>query len=110
MTLTISDATMTSDQTVHIARQAPCSQHLWEVSWLPGHALDRNSAITAMTLADLTSEHGLDEQHQLWPFIQSWAAEPGLTGADAINRASQPGTPRQRHDRESERPDPEAGQ
>ena len=36
MTLTITDATMTSDQTAHTARLAPGSQHLWEVSWLPG--------------------------------------------------------------------------
>jgi hypothetical protein len=59
MTLTINDTIMTSDQTAHTARLAPGSQHLWEVSWLPGRAVDRNSAITAMTLADLTSEHGL---------------------------------------------------
>ena len=109
MTLTISDTTITSDQTAHTARLAP-GQHLWEVSWLPSRALDRNSAITAMTLADLTSEHGLDEQHHLWPFIQGWAAELGLTGSDAITRAAQPGSPCQQHDRESERPDPEAGQ
>ena len=32
----------------------PGRAHLWEVSWLPGHRLDRNSAITAMVLADLT--------------------------------------------------------
>ena len=110
MTLTINDATMTSDQTAHTARQAPGSQLLWEVSWLPGRALDRNSAITAMTLADLTGEHSLNEQHHLWPFIQGWAAELGLTGSDAITRAARPVSPRQRHDRESERPDPEAGQ
>ena len=110
MTVTITDATMASDQTAHAARLARGSQHLWEVSWLPGRALDRNSAITAMTLADSAGEHDLNEQHHLWPFIQGWAAELGLTGADAINRASQPAGPRQRHDRESERPDPEAGQ
>ena len=110
MTLTINDAAMTSDQTPHTARQAPGSQHLWEVSWLPGRALDRNSAITAMTLADIASEHGLDERHQLWPFIQGWAAELSLTGTDAINRATQPASLRQQHDREGERPDPEAGQ
>jgi len=110
MTLTIYDAAMTSDQTAHTARLAPGSQHLWEVSWLPGRALDRNSAITAMTLADLTSEHGLNEQHHMWPFIESWAAELGLTGSDAINQASQPGSLRQQRDRENERPDPEAGQ
>ena len=110
MTLTITDATMTSDQTAHTARLTPGHQHLWEVSWLPGQALDRNSAITAMTLADHASEPDLNEQHHLWPFIQGWAAELGLTGSDAINRASKPASPRQQHDRDSERPDPEAGQ
>ena len=51
MTLTIDDTTMTSDQTAHTARQAP-SRNGWEVSWLPGQVLDRNTAITAMILAD----------------------------------------------------------
>ena len=56
MTLTINDTTMTSDQTAHTARQAPGRQHRWEVSWLPGRTLDRNSAITAMVLADHAGE------------------------------------------------------
>jgi hypothetical protein len=111
MTLTITGATMTSDQTAHTARLTPGGQHLWETSWLPGRALDRNSAITAMTLADHASERELNEQHHLWPFIESWAAELGLTGSDAVNRASRPGGRRAgRHDRERERPEPEAGQ
>ena len=110
MTLTINDTTMTSDQTGHTAWQAPGSQHLWEVSWLPGRALDRNSAITAMTLADVTGGHDLDEQHHMWPFIEGWAAELGLTGSDAINQASRSAGLRQQHDRERERQDPEAGQ
>ena len=110
MTLTINDTTMTSDQTAHTARRAVGSQHLWEVSWLPGRILDRNSAITAMVLADQVGEPDLNERHRLWPFIQSWAAELGLTGPDAINQAGQPGAPGQQHDRERERPDPEAGQ
>jgi hypothetical protein len=110
MTLTITDAAMTSDQTAHTARLALGHQHLWEASWLPGRALDRNSAITAMTLADVGSEADLDEQHHLRPFIQGWAAELGLTGSDAINRASRSASLRQQHDRERERTDPEAGQ
>ena len=109
MTLTISDTTMTSDQTGHTARHAP-DRNGWEVSWLPGQTLDRNSAVTAMVLAETTAEPGLHQGHRLWPFVQGWAAELGLTGSDAISRASQPGTPRCQHDRESERPDPEAGQ
>ena len=110
MTLTIYDSTMTSDQTAHTARLAPGSQHLWEVSWLPGRALDRNSAITAMVLADQVGEHDLSKRHRLWPFIESWAAELGLTGSDAVDRVARPGALGQQHDRENERPDPEAGQ
>ena len=110
MTLTINDTTMTSDQTRHTARQAPGGQHRWEVSWLPGRVLDRNSAITAMVLADLTGERDLNERHRLWPVVESWAAELGLTGSDAADRVSRPGAPGQQHDREGERPDLEAGQ
>ena len=58
MTVTINVATMTSGQTAHTARLAPGSQHLREVSWLPGRALDRNSTITAMILADHAGERG----------------------------------------------------
>ena len=90
MTLTINDTTMTSDQTAHIASLASGSPHLWEVSWLPGRALDRNSAITAMVLADHAAGRDLNEGHRLWPFIENWAAELGLSAPDAITRASQP--------------------
>jgi hypothetical protein len=109
MTLTISDATMTSDQTAHSARQAPGRQHLSEVSWLPGRVLDRNSAVTAMVLADQAGVHDLNERHRLWPHIDGWAAELGLTGSDAVNRVSQPSAVGQQHDRESEPSDLEAG-
>jgi hypothetical protein len=110
MTLTIGDTTMTSDQTAHTARQAPGSKHLWQVSWLPGRTVDRNSAITAMVLADQAGVPDLNQRHRLWPHIEGWAAELGLTGSDAVNRVSQPAAPGQQHDREREPPDPEAGQ
>jgi hypothetical protein len=110
MTLTINDTTMTSDQTAHTGRQAPSSEHLWEVSWLPGRVLDPNSAITAMVLADHAGERDLNERDRLWPFTDSWAARLGLTGSDAAGRVSRPGAAGQRHGREGERPDPEAGQ
>jgi hypothetical protein len=89
VTLTINDRSMTSDQSAHTARRSP-GRNGWEVSWLPGQTLDRNSAITAMTLADTTAEPGLAEGHPLWPHIQSWAAELGLTAPDAIAKTSQP--------------------
>jgi hypothetical protein len=108
MTLAIHDTAMTSDQTAHVARLASGSQHLWEVSWLPGRALDRNRAITAMILADHTGERDLDERHRLWPFIQNWAAELDLTGADAVARASQPPSAAARQPGPPRQPDREA--
>jgi hypothetical protein len=90
VTLTITDTTMTSDHTVHTARPAHGGQPGWEVSWLPGQIVDRNSAITAMTLAEIASKNDFHEGHRLWRHIQGWAAELGLTGPDAVARVGQP--------------------
>lgn len=95
MALTINDATMTSDQSPHTARQAPGHQHGWEVSWLPGRILDRNTAIIAMILADIAGTGDIRPGHRLWPVVESWSAEVGLTGPDAITQASQPPPARQ---------------
>jgi hypothetical protein len=105
MTLTITGTTMTSDHTAHTARQAS-GRNGWEASWLPGQALDRNTAITAMTLAEVAAKDDLHEGHRLWPHIQGWAAELGLTGPDAIARATQPPGPG--HDHAAGHPDREA--
>ena len=102
MTLTITGTTMTSD---HPARQAP-GRNCREVSWLPGQALDRNTAITAMTLADVAAKNDLHQGHRLWPHIHGWAAELSLTGPDAIARATQP--PGHDHDHAAGQPDREA--
>jgi len=81
---------MTSDRTAHTARSAPGRPYQWEVSWLPGQTLDRNTAITAMVLADTTADYDLHEGHRLWPHIQGWAEELGPTAPDAITRISRP--------------------
>ena len=94
MTLTINDSSMTSDRTAHTARHAP-DRNGWEVSWLPGQTLDRNTAITAMILADTTAEPDLHEGHRLWPHIQSWAAR---TRPDRTRR-DRPGRPAARRHR-----------
>ena len=110
MTLTINNTTMTSDQTAHTARRAHGRQPGWEVSWLPGQLLDRNTAITAMTLADTAAKADLHEGHRLWPHIQSWAAELSLTAPDAITRAAQPPRDIDRHQEpaSAQQPDREA--
>jgi hypothetical protein len=98
MGLTIKDTSMTSDHTGHTARQAPGRPYEWEVSWLPGQILDRNSAITAMVLADTVAQSDLREGHRLWPHIQGWAEELGLTGTDAVAQISQPPRDRTLHE------------
>src|SRR5690242_18273503 len=105
MSLTINDDTMTSDQSPHTARQAPGHRHGREVSWLPGQILDRDTAITAMILADIAATGDIHPDHRLWPAVQSWSADVGLTGPDAITRASQPPLDA----RQPEPPDRQAG-
>ena len=64
---------------------------------------------TAMTLADTTAEQDVHESHRLWPHIQSWAEEVGLTAPDAIARISQPpGDPNHRPEQATRQPDREA--
>jgi hypothetical protein len=109
MTLTIKDTTITSDQTAHTASQVSGQQSGWEVSWLPGRPLDRNTAITAMVLADLSAGSDLRKGHRLWPNIQGWAAELGLTGSQAVAAISEPPADIDRHqDPVGTQPDREA--
>jgi len=99
---------MTSEQTAHTAQQLP-DRNGWEVSWLPSQTLDRNTAITAMTLADLTAGQDLGEGHRLWPHIQGWAEELGMTASEAIAYLSQPpGDISRQQEQASWQPDREA--
>jgi hypothetical protein len=90
MGLTILDDGMSSDRTAHTARRVPGEAHGWEVSWLPGRVLDRNSAITAMVLADVTADGDVTAGHRLWIHVEGWAAELGLTAPDVLTQISSP--------------------
>jgi hypothetical protein len=93
VTLTITDKIMRSDQTAHTARLCHFEAgDGWQVSWLSQRLLDRNAAITAMTLADLVSEGegmGLHDDPR-WPVVDALAEELGLSGPDAVVRISEP--------------------
>jgi hypothetical protein len=106
MALTIGDATITSDRTAHTARTETGEEHRWEVSWLPGRHLDRNSAITAMTLADLIAHGDVHAGHRLWPHVEGWAAELGLKAPDILAEIARP-PGRQDADRNALTADPE---
>jgi hypothetical protein len=90
MALTILDDTMSSDRSAHTARAVPGTRHMWEVSWLPGRHLDRNSAITAMMLADTLGPGDVHAGHRLWPFVEGWGAELGFTGSGVLAQAGDP--------------------
>ena len=110
MALTIDDTIMTSDQSTHTARQVPGHRHGWEVSWLPGRTVARDTAITAITamiLTDIAATGDIHPEHRLWSAVQSWSTELGLTGPDAIAQASQPPPDATR---QPEPPSPRAGQ
>jgi hypothetical protein len=109
MALTILDDTMSSDRSAHTARVVPGSRHRWEVSWLPGRYLDRNSAITAMMLADTLGPGDVRAGHRLWPHVEGWAAELGLTAHDVIAQATAP-LGRDSADRNAMPADPEAAE
>jgi hypothetical protein len=97
MALIITGTAITSDHSVHTARQAPGRPLGWEVSWLPGQILDRDTATTAMILADVAGKGDLRPGDRLWPVVEHWAAELDLTGSDAITQAAQPPRDTGRH-------------
>jgi hypothetical protein len=82
---------MSSPATPHTARP---SGDGWEVSWLPGQTLTRNEAITAMVIANVVGDRGVGlAEDPIWPHLDGWAGELGLSGADAVVRVSEPPTP-----------------
>jgi hypothetical protein len=84
----ITDTFMTSPATPHTARAAGDG---WEVSWLPGRRLTRNEAITAMVIANVVGDRGVGlAGDPIWPHLDGWAGELGLSGADAVARVSEP--------------------
>lgn len=64
----------------------------WLVSWLPRRVLTRDQAMTAMTIAETVSRYDwsspFDPAADIWLFIDGWAAELGITAANAVAEAS----------------------
>ena len=81
--LTIEGESMTSNATPHTAQRTNAG---WVVTWLPDRALDRNQAITAMTIAQVVARPKAYEPH-VAGLIESFASELGLTGPEAAELA-----------------------
>jgi hypothetical protein len=90
MPLTITDDSMSGDNTLHTARRIPGNPYIWEVSWLPGRRLTRSMAITAMVLADMAASSDPQPGDRLWPHIVTWATAVDLDAPEALARVSQP--------------------
>jgi hypothetical protein len=110
MGLTITGDHISGDHTGHTARLVLVTEDDgWIVSWLPGRLLDRNRAITAMVLADIAGAGIPQAGNRLWPHIEGWAAELGLTAPDALTQVSAPSGHLSAGKDDAELPDPEAG-
>ena len=81
MQLTITDSYMRGTGTRHSAKLTADG---WEVTWLPGRALTRNQAITAMTIADIVATCDMMSDSPMWPFIDSWAEELDMSSLQAV--------------------------
>lgn len=78
------DELMTSDVTPHRACRLLSGLHArqWTVSWLDGRLVDRNQAITALTIAEAVADPTPFEHVDA--LISSLASELGLTGPEAV--------------------------
>ena len=93
MGIKIDNNSMRSDETAHTATHAQgggIARDVWRVSWLPGHLLTRNEAITAMTLAEAIDGTAVTTEDKIWPHITGWAAELGMGPEAAILGIRQP--------------------
>lgn len=81
MTLKMTDPSMiTATGTKHIALRT--AEDMWAVTWLPGQEMNRNAAISAMTVAELA---GLPLPNPAVEMtIDALAAEVGICCSDAI--------------------------
>jgi hypothetical protein len=92
MALRITKTEMTSDVTRQAARWSPDAAAdgagAWLVTWVPARLLTQNQAVTAMTIAEVVAEDAAETEFADWRLhVDGWAAELGLTGPWAIQRA-----------------------
>jgi hypothetical protein len=92
MGIKITDDSMSSDLSPHSAGLWPMpeageSPTMWRVSWLPERPVGRNEATSAIVLAEtVAATPDLGPDHRMWGFIDSWAAELGLSAEEAVAR------------------------
>jgi hypothetical protein len=91
MSIRITDDQMICEETGHTAHRGDAG---WRVSWLPGRTLDRNQAITAMTLGEAAGR-GAQPGDRIWPFAEAWA--PSWACPAPPRRSAWPAATKPRH-------------
>lgn len=86
MTLSITDSLIESDLTQHKAENWGVG---WYVTWLDGPPMDRNTAITAMSLAEIANCWNTTEN---FPLAAAWAEELGMAAGEAVQMILDPRT------------------
>ena len=95
-TLTITGKLIRSADTRHTAELVHLEAgDAWRVSWLPRRLMDKDAAAAAMSIAAAVGRIPADcdpevYDDQFWTRVDAWAAELGITGHDAVVRASEP--------------------
>ncbi|GAB3156146.1 hypothetical protein GCM10027258_62140 [Amycolatopsis stemonae] len=85
----IAERAMTSDVTPHTARRIavrPGQREYWRSSWCPHLALDRNQAITAMTVAELLTPPAVGHPG----LLKALTDELGVTVEEAVAAVDAP--------------------
>lgn len=82
MSLLPTSTVISSTATRHLA-WANAAETAWFVTWLGVRLVNRDQAVTAVTLAELVDGGVHKPQHKDWPLLCGLAAELGLTGDQA---------------------------
>jgi hypothetical protein len=82
----ITETRMWSDQHAHFAQMNRDGE--WEVSWIPGHVLSRDQAITATVVADFLTAKGTTDPTHLartdLNFLGHWSEELGMLTSEVL--------------------------
>lgn len=83
MSLIPTSTVVSSTATRHLA-WANAAETAWFVTYLGARLVNRDQAVTAVTLAELVDAGATSPKHRDWPLLRALAAELDLTGESVV--------------------------
>lgn len=83
MSLIPTSTVVSSTATRHLA-WANAAETAWFVTYLGVRLVNRDQAVTAVTLAELVDAGASGPKHRDWPLLAGLASELGITADDAV--------------------------